>query len=71
VDKRCLGGHRFFVADTYAVPGEGKVGAIIICTACGEGRSQSFTVAAPSSHIQLLKGKENGRDLPQDREVDA
>ena len=52
----CQGNHRYFVAETFAVEGEGTVGAIVICTACGESKVITHKVASVSSSI-LLKQK--------------
>jgi hypothetical protein len=54
----CQGNHRYFVAETFAVEGEGTVGAIIICTACGESKVISHKVARAGSSVSLkLKEK--------------
>ncbi len=49
----CSGSHRYFVAETFAVEGEGTVGAIVICTACGESKVIIHKVASHSSSISL------------------
>ena len=49
----CQGNHRYFVAETFAVEGEGTVGAIVICTACGESKVIIRKVAGHSSSISL------------------
>ncbi len=53
LDRACQGSHRFFVAETFAVEGEGTVGAVVICTACGESKVIIHKVANPSSSISL------------------
>jgi hypothetical protein len=54
---RCSGDHRFYVAETVAVPTEGTVHVIAICTDCGEPNFKSFVVAKPGATIHL--GSEN------------
>ena len=51
--SNCQGSHRYFVAETFAVEGEGTVGAVVICTACGESKLIIHKVANPSSSISL------------------
>ena len=51
--SNCPGSHRYFVAETFAVEGEGTVGAIIICTACGESKTVSHKVARYGSSVSL------------------
>ncbi len=51
--ETCNGTHRFFVAETFAVEGEGTVGAVVICTACGESKVIIHKVANPTSSISL------------------
>lgn len=53
----CQGNHRYFVAETFAVEGEGTVGAIIICTACGESKVISHKVARAGSSVSLKENK--------------
>jgi hypothetical protein len=49
----CGGKHRFYVAETVAVPSEGTVHVIAVCTDCGEAILKSFTVAQAGSGILL------------------
>ena len=46
--------HRFFVADVVAVPSEGMVYVLIICTSCGESQARPHKVAEPGTPIKLL-----------------
>lgn len=52
----CQGRHRFFVAETFAVEGEGTVGAVIICTSCGESKLITHKVGRDGCSV-LLKPK--------------
>ena len=46
--------HHFFVADVVAVPTEGMVYVLIVCTSCGESLAKSHKVAEPGAPITLL-----------------
>lgn len=48
-----IGEHRFFCVETGAVIAEGKVFVISVCTSCGEGNFQAFSVASPNQEIAL------------------
>jgi len=52
----CHGSHRYFVAETFAVEGEGTVGAVIICTSCGESKLITHKVGREGCSV-LLKQK--------------
>lgn len=52
----CPGDHRYFVAETFAVEGEGTVGAVIICTSCGESKLITHKVGRDGCSV-LLKQK--------------
>jgi hypothetical protein len=44
MNVECTGEHRFFVADVATVEAEGKIVITIVCTACGEVKSQSVKI---------------------------
>ena len=54
----CTGEHRFYVAEVCGVESEGKLYAIIVCTACGEFRTHELKVSSPHASIRLLKQEE-------------
>lgn len=47
IGEECKGQHRFFVAETVAVPKEGRVAVILACTACGQPLLHFFQVSEP------------------------
>ena len=53
--EECFGQHRFFVAETGTVEGQGqgKVCIVIVCTACGESRLLEHVVMG--DNVQLNK----------------
>lgn len=53
----CRGEHHYFIADTGVVEDEGKVCAIIVCTACGDSKLIEHVVTG-AVQLQSNKGKE-------------
>ena len=45
MSKQCDGAHRVFVAETFLVERTATVGAIAICTTCGESKLVSYKVS--------------------------
>jgi hypothetical protein len=53
IGSDCNGQHRFFVAATFQVEAEGKIGALVICTNCPESYVALHKVAEARSVISL------------------
>jgi hypothetical protein len=49
------GRHHYFVPEVVAVPSEGKVFVLAICTECNDFKAHEAIVARPGSTIRLLK----------------
>jgi hypothetical protein len=52
-NESCTGTHRYFVATEFGVEGEGAVGIVVVCTACGDCFVKKFSVANSNSPLKL------------------
>lgn len=57
LSKECTGEHRVFVAEVVAVPAEGKIVVVTVCTACDSVSFHEKVVASPNSSLLMLKDK--------------
>lgn len=55
--KDCTGQHHIFVAEVVAVPAEGKIVVVTVCTDCDSVSFHEKVVAAPNSSLKMLKDK--------------
>lgn len=59
-ESDCQGDHRYFVAEVVGVPDTGKVHVLVVCTNCGDFKSNEVAVGAPGGAIHLYR-EERGR----------
>lgn len=58
---KCLGEHRFFIAEVVGVEASGKVFVLAVCTNCGEFRDHELDTRAAGSPMRLLHQEVKGK----------
>lgn len=56
-NTNCTGQHHIFVAEVVAIPAEGKIVVVTVCTNCDVVSFHEKVIAAPKATLVMLKDK--------------